>query len=397
MTVLDKTQLSVIAQAILQDKQIAFAITDYNLTITELNDTLDFFHSPLTHTAVGTPLTRLVPELFGSDDTLDDILSGKLPRFELSCINRETRDGKAQYLNLICLPHKDSNGRIRGILFLVQDISEVGDIQQQLTQHRNDLRLLQKQLVEQNINLVSANRELQRLSDMKSTFVSIAAHELKSPLTAIVGYSELLLDGTYGELNAEQVEVLQIMLQSAGRLQDIAETLLLTAKIDTGRIELTLQPMDMAALINDLIKEFAPQVNAQSHNLTFNAEPNLPYALCDKDQAQLIISNLLGNATKYTAPEGQIDINLSSANGSGFLQVSVADTGMGIPRKDQDKLFERFFRAANASMTGASGTGLGLYIVKSLVELHGGQIWFESEENKGTTFYVTFPIADWAG
>jgi signal transduction histidine kinase len=131
----------------------------------------------------------------------------------------------------------------------------------------------------------------------------------------------------------------------------------------------------------------------KAQHLALQDAPDLPQALCDPTRAAQIIGNLLGNAIKYTPREGLIRITVDLAPEEGFLQVSVADNGVGIAPEDQDKLFRRFFRAASATQTRASGTGLGLYIARSLVELHGGRIWLDSDPSTGSVFYVTFPIS----
>jgi signal transduction histidine kinase len=155
-----------------------------------------------------------------------------------------------------------------------------------------------------------------------------------------------------------------------------------------------LQPTDLLALVEAVAAEFRPQLEAKAQHLTLRAPPGLPPALCDETRAAQIISNLLSNASKYTPQGGLITVSMAPAEEKGFLQISVADNGVGIPAEDQPKLFDRFIRARNAILTGSSGAGLGLYITRSLVELHGGRIWFVSEPGKGSTFHVTFPIAD---
>jgi signal transduction histidine kinase len=135
-------------------------------------------------------------------------------------------------------------------------------------------------------------------------------------------------------------------------------------------------------------------LEGRAQPLTLCIPSDLPPALCDEARAAQIIGNLLSNASKYTPRGGQIAVTVALAEEDGFLEVSVADNGVGIPANDQPRLFDRFFRAQSAVLTGASGAGLGLHITRSLIELHGGHIWFESELGKGSTFHVAFPIAD---
>jgi signal transduction histidine kinase len=229
---------------------------------------------------------------------------------------------------------------------------------------------------------------------MKSTFVSVAAHELRTPLTSIKGYLELLLDDEAETLTDTQQQYLEIVQRGAERLLTITNNLLDANRIATERMDLVLWPTDLLALAQAVALEFHPALAAKGQDLIFWAQPNLPLALCNKTRTSQILSNLLSNANKYTPTGGQITISLFPAQTEGFIQVSVTDNGVGIPLADRAELFSRFFRASNAGETGAGGTGLGLYITRSLVEQQGGTIWFESKAGQGTTFHVTFPIAD---
>ncbi len=382
-----------VAQLILQDRKIAYAITDRNLSVVQVSDPMGIFYNR--HQAsLGRSLLDLVPELVSSEAVLADILTGELPRFELAWVNRETAEGQTLYLTMVILPHRDRTGQITGLVYLIQDVTEMGTIDQQLAQSRNELRLLQDRLARQNLELAAANAELQRLDEMKSTFVSVAAHELRSPLTSISGYVEILLDEEFGPLSDDQREALEIVQRSARRLLTITNNLLDVTRIEAGRVELVLQPTDLPALVETVAAELGPQLEAKAQRLTLRAPPGLPPALCDETRAAQIIGNLLSNASKYTPHGGLITVSLAPAEEEGFLQVSVADNGVGISAEDQTKLFDRFFRAESAHLTQASGAGLGLPITRSLVELHSGRIWYESEPGKGSTFHVTFPIAD---
>ena len=227
-----------------------------------------------------------------------------------------------------------------------------------------------------------------------SRSLSVAAHELRAPLTAIEGFVEMLVDRDAGPLTDKQREYLQVVRQSSNRLLHITNNLLNVTRIEAGRVDLILEPTDLPALVQSVAAEFVPQAAANAHRLVLRVDPSLPNAMCDRYHAAQIIGNLLSNALKYTPPDGQIGTEVGWGPKEGFLQVAVTDSGIGIPAEDQKHLFGRFFRASNAAEMGASGTGLGLYITRSLVELHGGSIWLSSEPGKGSTFYVTFPIAN---
>lgn len=379
-------------QSILEDRKIAFALTDRSLNVVAVKGAANIF-SPNRHAWVGRSLLELAPELIGSEDVLASILAGELTRFQLGWVNRDTPDGQTIYLTLVHLPRRTRTGQITGLVHLAEDVTEMGALEQQLTQQRNELRLLQAQLAHQNAKLGAVNAELQQLDQIKSTFISVAAHELRTPLGLINGYVEVLLDEDLGPVAPNQREYLEIVQRNTQRLLNLTHDLLDITRIESGRVELVLQSADLAALIEKIVAEFRLQIEAKAQQLSLQIPTGLPQALYDAARATQIITNLLSNASKYTLSGGQIKISLTTAQEEGFLQLSFADNGVGIAPDDQAKLFSRFFRAGSAGQTSAKGAGLGLYITRALVELHGGRIWFESELNKGTTFHVTFPIA----
>jgi signal transduction histidine kinase len=382
-----------VAQLILQDRRIAYAITDQDLNVVELSGAAGVVNKGR-QAWLGRSLLELVPELVGSEGVLAEILAGDLPRFQLAWVNRDSPEGQTMYLTMVNLPRRDRAGQIVGLVHLVQDVTQEGRLEQRLTQRGNELRLLRDQLTQQNLDLAAANAELRRLDDLKSQFVSVAAHELRRPLSPIIGYVELLLEEDVGPLGDEQREYLEIVQRGARRLVDVTNNLLDLTRIEAGRVELVLQPRSLPALVELVAAEWEPQLEAKAQRLTLRAPPGLPPVWCDETRAAQIISNLLDNASKYTPDGGSIGIGVASADEDGFVQLFVTDNGVGISPEDQGKLFSRFFRAGSASLTGAGGAGLGLYITRSLVELHGGRIWFESEPDQGSTFHVTFPVAE---
>jgi len=372
---------------IAHDRGIAYATVTPSLHILATGGALDVLHcEPPLADCAGAALVDMFPELIGSESALDDILRGELPRLEFALVNRDTPTGDTVYLTMVVLPDRDAQGEIRNLLFLVQDATTRGRMVQRLAQRRNELSLMRRELE-------IANVELQRLSDTKSRFVSIAAHELRSPLTTISGYLEMLLEGDLGDLADVQVEALRVVDASARRLLGITDELLDVARIESGRVELSLVPVDLAGLIRQVATELHPRIEAKSLTLSLPRPAAVPPALCDVTRSQQILGNLLSNAVKYTPHGGWIEVRLTSAEEEGFLEVVVADNGIGISPEDQGRLFIRFFRAESALQTDSAGAGLGLYITRALVTLHSGRIWLESELGKGATFHVTFPMA----
>ena len=379
-------------QAILQDRKIAYAVTDRNLTVIEVSGAASILHN-WSESWLGHPLLELVPELMGSEQALADILADELSRLQIPLVNRDPQnDGRTTYLTLVDLPCRDATGQITGLIHLIQDITEIGCLEQRLMQQRNELRLLQDELSRQNLQLAAANTELRRLDELKSAFVSIAAHELRTPLTSIVGYLEMLLDGDAGALNPKQTEYLGTVEASAARLLNIAHDLLDMTRIEAGHLELVLQPVDLLALANAVIAELSPQLAARTQPLELRAAESLPWVLCDPLRVAQIMGNLVNNASKYSPSGSLISLNLAVSDEPGFMQVSVADRGVGIPDDERAKIFDPFFRASTASLMNANGSGLGLSIARALVELHGGHIWFESAPGTGTIFQFTLPL-----
>lgn len=381
-----------IVRSILQDRGIAYAVTDRNLTVVEMHDPAGILSNGLCSGA-GCNLLELAPELIGSEAALAALLAGQELHHRLEWVNRHSGSGATRYLHLVSLPYKDDTGEIAGLLHLVEDVTQAGEMHQRLMQSRNELRLLQDELARNNLELVAANAELRQLDELKSNFISMAGHELRTPLASIMGYVEVLLDGGFGALSEVQRRNLDIVQQSAARLLKTINDMLDITRIEAGKVELHLQPTDIREIVNRLMGELQLSVQEKRHALTVMAPNALPLALADELRASQVIGNLLSNAIKYTPPGGKIEVSLRHT-ADGFLEAAVADNGIGIALEDQARLYGRFFRARPAQHLGTSGSGLGLYIARSLVELHGGRIELTSQLGQGSTFRVTFPLAD---
>lgn len=380
-------------EAVLKDQKIAYAITNRELQVVDLGGQVELLFSGQ-ETWLARSLVDLVPELVGSEAALQDVLAGVLPRLELAWVNRLAAEGEVIYLTLVELPYRDRAGQITGLIHLVNDVSESGWLKQRLAQQRNELLLLSDKLARQNVELEAAISELKQLDELKSRFISVAGHELRTPITSISGFIEVILEEEISPLSPELREYLEIVRSSANRMLQTVNNLLDVNRIEAGRVELVLQPVDLPALVEATAAEYRPQLKAQQKQLALDIAVNLPRALCDQARAVQIVDNLLSNAVKYTPDGGQIRLEVTLAEQEGFLQVAVIDNGRGIAPEEQDKVFSRFFRAKSTISSGQRGAGLGLYISRALVELHGGRIWFKSQPNQGTTFCVTFPIVN---
>jgi signal transduction histidine kinase len=239
-------------------------------------------------------------------------------------------------------------------------------------------------------------QQAQAANQAKTEFMSIASHELKIPMTSIKGYAKLLTLGTVGELTERQTDFLNIIAANVDRMDRLVADLLDVSRIEAGRLRLDIQPVDLREVIDTVLQSVETQIAAKKLALRLEVPEKLPPVLGDQGRLIQVVTNLVSNAYKYTPEGGQIHIKadgLAAASPSDSLTISVRDTGLGIAPEDQKKIFTKFFRAEDPLVRDVPGTGLGLSITKSLVEMHGGKIWFESEVGKGTTFAFTLPIA----
>jgi PAS domain S-box-containing protein len=246
---------------------------------------------------------------------------------------------------------------------------------------------------------VSKEHELDKA---KTEFVSLASHQLRTPLSAINWYGEMLLSGDAGKLNKDQHEYIREIFEGSQRMVELVNSLLDVSRIEVGKLISKPAPTDVTELIRSLRKELT--VSIDNKNLKIHEEiRKIPLVTADPKHLRMIVQNLMSNAVKYTSEKGSIDVTLRAATAEdlhmaqlkkpgGYWFFSVKDDGYGIPKSEQGKIFGKLFRADNVRKLDVEGTGLGLYIVKEVVEKMGGRVWFESEEGTGTTFYVVAPV-----
>jgi signal transduction histidine kinase len=229
-----------------------------------------------------------------------------------------------------------------------------------------------------------------RVSDqLKSDFVSSVSHELRTPLASILGYLDVLLEGEVGELTPEQTEFVGIVDNNARRLLNLINDLLTLSGIEGGRMLLRPEPVDLRPLIERHVLDLQVAAAEKGLDLALRLPAEELVVDVDPERVGQVVTNLVANAVKFTEPGGRVRVDLRPEGGHAVLAVS--DTGIGIP-EDSDRLFQRFFRARNATDAAIPGTGLGLAICKGIVDAHGGDIAVESETNRGTTLRVSLPM-----
>lgn len=321
-------------------------------------------------------------EFVGADTSLHDVWTGQSPFFRLAHVNREQPDGTLQYLTFTVY-RLEEEATLDGLLLLVEDDTEYGRLHHQLVQDRNDLRLVQSKLA-------AANKELSRIDRMKSLFLSMAAHDLRTPLSAIQGYAEMLLLGIAEPGSPKSFQYLDIIQQQSARLNQLIDDIVDLDLIEQGKLTLNLAPCDINPLLQEATGAFKFQLERRSIAVHYElaAEPVLVWA--DAEKMLRVFYNLVGNSVKYMASQGQI--TLRSQMQAGQAVIEVEDTGPGMTAEQLDNLFVLYYRSEDAAKSPVKGSGLGLFIVKTMVEAHQGQVQVASQPGNGSKFTVRLPL-----
>ena len=311
---------------------------------------------------VGQSLTILLPaQRTGELEEIRDKvrLTGVIRNLE---VRRIRKDGIIIEASLAVSPIRDKDDNVIGFLHLARDVTE-------------------KKRYEQ---------RLKELDKMKSAFVSNVSHELRTPLTAIKASADNMLDRLIGDLNGKQVGYLTRIKSNSDRLARLINDLLDLSTIEAGKIDLRPANLPLVTLVKEAAESLRPVAAEKLINLTvMSADPGI-IAWADRDKVVQVLMNLIGNALKFTPTGGKVTIAVTK-NSAAWMQISVTDTGPGIPAEEVNKVFARFYQIGQAGTQKTQGTGLGLAISKALVEMHGGKIWVESEAGKGSIFSFTLP------
>ncbi len=243
--------------------------------------------------------------------------------------------------------------------------------------------------------LAEANEKLKSLDKLKSNFLAVASHELRTPISIIKGYNRMLLDEACGPISDDQRQLLNECKDGCERMIRMIDSMLDLSKIESGRMEMNLRYGDLGLVVRAIVRQMGTISGRQDVRLESDLAPGLPQTLFDPEKIDQVLMNLLENAIKYTPAGGRVNVRVQSREGSpddsSLLEVVVSDTGMGIQPEDQDKIFMAYRQATDASRL-MKGTGLGLAIAKRIVQAHGGDIWVSSEVGRGSDFHFTLPV-----
>lgn len=340
--------------AIVCDTSDAIIGKDNNGIMTSWNSGAEKLYGYTAEEAIGRNVSLIVPKDLHHEikEILDRI--AKDEKIEKYQTVRKRKDGSLVDVSLTISPVHDSNGAVVGSSIIARDIT----------------------------------REMQ-VDRAKSEFVSLASHQLRTPLTSIKWNAELLLNGETGRMSKESRECIQEIFLSNERMIDLVNSLLNVSRIDLGTVGIDPKQIDPVEISKSVLRELLPVIKEKEivvvekyskNKLTMDGDPRL---------LRIILQNLLSNATKYTPEKGTISITIEKKDKD--IMFTVRDNGMGVPKKQQEKIFTKLFRADNAVQKISEGTGLGLYVTKQVVEQSGGKIWFTSRENWGSTFHFTLP------
>ncbi|MFA5144911.1 MAG: ATP-binding protein [Candidatus Omnitrophota bacterium] len=326
----------------------------------------------------------------------------------IDAVFKEAKDRVFKVVSFIISPVLPKEGE-KGFLFVgtqnIDTLINEGDeelitiLANQLGQALENARLfektwrtqqaLEKRVEERTRDLTNALNEVKIINNRKTDFVSSVSHELRTPLTSIKGYASILLTGKLGDIPSEIRERLDKINRHSDELVHLVNDLLDIARIESGRVVMKKESLELKNIIENVSDLLSMQLKERQIEFGYNISADANTISADRSQIERVFINLIGNAMKFTPPAGKITVSAHKAEKG--VQIDITDTGCGIPEEAQEKIFEEFYRVDNLINQKAKGTGLGLAVVKHIIEAHDGKIWVKSKFNSGSTFSFTIP------
>lgn len=288
----------------------------------------------------------------------------------------EKKDGSTFPVQLSANPLYDENSQLKYLLASFVDITE---------QKKAEYNLKESQ-----IRINDQNKKLKKLDEVKSNFLNITSHELRTPMSSIKGYVQMILKEILGKINDEQKDALNVILRNTNRLDNLIRDILDVSRLESGTLKFIIEKTDINKLINETIETMQSDANRKEILIVSEIINNLPELMIDKERIKQVLINLINNAIKYSSEKTKIIVKANRDEKN--ITFEVKDTGRGIPKNKQDKIFNTFYQVDSGMDRKFGGAGLGLAISRGIVLAHGGKIWVESEINKGTTFKFSIPI-----
>jgi PAS domain S-box-containing protein len=271
---------------------------------------------------------------------------------------------------------EDAAGNWIGHITIARDITERKRMEQEIQRKTEQLE--------------AQNRELEKASRAKSDFLARLSHELRTPLNVVMGFAELMLDQVPGEVNEEQRQCLGDILTSSRDLLGLINEVLDLSKVEAGKVELRRRNIALPEVVKSVTSAMMAVLSQRKQSLDVDLDKGLPLLQADEARLRQVLFNLLSNASNFTPDGGKIRIEASVKDG--WCQVSVSDNGIGIKEEDLKQIFEPFYQADSSMTRERRGTGLGLTLVKEIIEMHGGQVWVESKYGEGSRFIFSLPL-----
>lgn len=354
----DKKQIEIANKlaAIVKDSQDAIVSKNMDGIITSWNQGAEQLYGYTKEEVVGKSIGIIIPGDKKNKEKEIEEVANKIKKDQSVTLEKKRvkKDGTIITVSITGSPIKDDAGIITGVSVIARDISR--------------------------------EKEVDR---MKTEFISLASHQLRTPLSAIKWFLEMLLNGDAGDLSDEQKEYVTNIDQSNERMIELVNSLLNISRIESGRIIVEPKSTDLVSLLKDVLMETEPKVKEKSQKIETKFPKDLKKIKIDPNLIRQAYLNIITNAIKYSPDKSKISVAITENKTE--IITKITDQGIGIPKKDHEKVFSKFFRSDNVAKMETDGNGLGLYLVKAIIDSSAGKIWFETKENKGTSFYISLP------